>query len=169
MTHIDKAARNGRRMVRNSQSATEAAVTGGEMMQAAGDVIAARLEIMAAGLANPGKADLREMSLMSSEKIEALSASAAAVGRNVGDLSGRLTKSAMAEVGIASRAASTMATASSPAALVAIQYNYAVGWWGRAAGQLLTLNTELLKVQADAMKPIHKTAVANAKRLKRQG
>jgi hypothetical protein len=48
-----------------------------------------------------------------------------------------------------------------------VQFDYAVGWWSRAASQMLTLNTEMLKVQADAMKPIHATAVANAKRLKR--
>jgi hypothetical protein len=32
---------------------------------------------------------------------------------------------------------------------------------------MLTLNTEILKAQADALRPIHKTAVANARRLKR--
>ncbi len=167
MTELDKALRNGRRLVRNSNSAATTALAGGEMLQAAGDVIAARLEIMAAGMVDPGKADLKEISLMSSEKVEALTASAASVTRNFGDLGGRLAKVAMAEAGLVSKAAAAMTTAASPAALASMQYNYAVGWWGRAAGQMLTLNTELLKAQADALKPIHTTAVANAKRLKR--
>lgn len=167
MTEINKALRNGRRMVRNSTSAANTALAGGEMLQAAGDVIAARLEIMAAGMADPRKADLKEISLMSSEKVEALTASAASVTRNFGDLGGRLAKAAMAEAGLASKAASAMTTAASPAAFATMHYNYAVGLWGRAAGQMLTLNTELLKAQADALKPIHTTAVANAKRLKR--
>ena len=47
------------------------------------------------------------------------------------------------------------------------QYSYAVGWWSRAAAQMLTLNSALLKGQADVLRPIHKTAVANAKRLKK--
>ena len=47
------------------------------------------------------------------------------------------------------------------------QYSYVLGWWSRAAGQMLTLNTELLKGQAEALKPIHRTAVANARRLKK--
>ena len=47
------------------------------------------------------------------------------------------------------------------------QYSYAVGWWSRAAAQMLTVNSALLKGQADALRPIHKTAVANAKRLKK--
>ena len=147
MTHIKKAARNGRRLASNNKSAADTAVAGGEMLHASGEVISARLEIMAAGLANPGKADLAEISLMSSEKVEAMSASVSTVTRNFGDLSDRLT--------------------TDPAALATLQYNYAVGWWGRATGQMLTLNTELLKAQAEALHPIHKTAVANARRLKR--
>ncbi len=167
MTHIDKAARNGRRLARNNQSAADTAVAGGEMLHAAGEVISARLEIMAAGMADPGKADLAEISLMSSEKVEALSASVSSVTRNFGDLSDRLTRSAANEMHLASRAASAMAGAADPVALATLQYSYALDWWGRAAGQMLTLNTELLKVQADALHPIHKTTVANARRLKR--
>ncbi len=172
MNQFDRFFADARRATRNAQSATTTAVAGGEMLQAAGDVIAARLEIMRAGMVDPRKADLKEMSLMSSEKVEALSESAAALTRNLGSLSGRLSKSAADEVGIASRAASAMAGAAmsgaaGPAALAAAQYDYAVGWWGRAMGQALTLNTEILKAQADALKPIHDTAVANARRLKR--
>lgn len=73
----------------------------------------------------------------------------------------------MTEAGLASKAAASIASAATPAAALQAQYSYAVGWWSRAASQMLTLNSELLKGQADAMRPIHKTAVANAKRLKK--
>lgn len=167
MNQINKAFSTGRRLTRNASSAATTAISGGEMLQAAGDVIAARLEIMAAGMADPAKLDLKEMSLMSSEKIEALSASAAAMSKTFGDIGGRLGVSVMTEADLAGRAASAIAAASTPAAAMQAQYSYAVGWWGRAAGQMLTLNTELLKGQADALRPIHRTAVANAKRLKK--
>ncbi|MBU1384578.1 MAG: phasin [Alphaproteobacteria bacterium] len=137
------------------------------MLQAAGDVITARMEIMAAGLTDPRKIDLKEMSLMSSEKTEALSASAAALTRTFGDIGGRVGSSLMTEAGLASKAASAMATAATPAAAMQAQYSYALGWWSRATSQMLTLNSELLKGQADALRPIHATAVANAKRLKK--
>jgi len=96
-----------------------------------------------------------------------MSASISTVTRNFGDLSDRLARSAANEIHLASRAAAAMASATDPAALATLQYNYAVSWWGRAAGQMLTLNTELLKAQSEALDPIHRTAVANAKRLKR--
>ena len=167
MTMLDKTIRDGKRAVKNAHSAANTAADGGEMMRAASDVIAARLNIMAEGLANPMKADMAEMHLMSTEKVEAMSASAAAVAGNLGDLAARVSKSAMDEVGHAQRAAAAIASAASPQAAATAHYNYAVAWWSRAAGQMLTLNTELLKAQADALKPIHSAAVANARRLKK--
>ena len=167
MTQFDRALKTGRRLTRDGARATSTALSGGEMMKAASDVINARLEIMAAGMADPRKVDLTEMSLMSTEKVEALSASASAVAKTFGDIGGRLGSGVMTEAGLASRAAAAMATAASPAAALQTQYSYTVGWWSRAAAQMLTLNTALLKGQADAMRPIHRTAVDNAKRLKK--
>ena len=167
MTPLDKVLRDSRRMQNNTTSAALTAVSGGEMMRAASNVIAARLNIMAEGLANPMKADMAEMSLMSTEKAEAFSEAAASVAGNLGDLAARMSKSAAEEMSHAQRAAAAVVSASTPAGAATAQYDYAIGWWGRAAGQMLTLNTELLKAQADALKPIHSAAVANAKRLKR--
>lgn len=167
MTQFDKAIKTGRRLTRQATSAANAALSGGEMLQAAGDVINARMGIMAAGMTDPRRIDLKEMSLMSTEKVEALSASASAMAKTFGDIGGRVGSSALTEAGLASKAAASIASATTPAAALQAQYNYAVGWWSRAAGQMLTLNGELLKAQADVLRPIHKTAVANAKRLKK--
>jgi hypothetical protein len=167
MTQIDRAVKTGRRLNRDGARAARTALSGGEMMKAAGDVINARLEIMAAGMADPRKVDLTELSLMSSEKVEAISASASAMARTFGDIGGRLGSGVMTEAGLASKAATSIASAATPAAAIQAQYDYAVGWWSRAAGQMLTLNTALLKGQADAMRPLHRTAVDNAKRLKK--
>jgi hypothetical protein len=167
MTQFDKAIKTGRRLTRDGARAASTALSGGEMMKAAGDVINARLEIMAAGMADPRKLDLTEMSLMSSEKVEALSASASAVAKTFGDIGGRLGSGVLTEAGLASKAATSIATAATPAAAMQAQYSYAVGWWSRATAQMLTLNSAMLKGQAEAMRPIHRTAVDNAKRLKK--
>jgi hypothetical protein len=42
-----------------------------------------------------------------------------------------------------------------------------MGWWSRAARQALTLNDALLTAQAEAVAPIHQTATANARRLRK--
>lgn len=139
----------------------------GEMLNAAGEVVAARLNIMAAGLADPSKADLKEMALMGAEKVEALSASAAAVAQTFGQIGGRLGSGLVTEIGLASRAAADVAAAKTPTAAAEAQYGYAMGWWSRALSQAMTFNTEMLKVQTEALRPIHKAAVANARRLKK--
>lgn len=167
MTRIDKALKTSRRVVRNASTAANAAISGGEMLNAAGEVVAARLNIMAAGMADPSKVDLKEMALMGLEKVEALSASAAATARTFGEIGGRIGAGAVTEMGLASRAAAEMAAAKTPAAAAQAQFGYAMGWWGRALSQALTFNTEMLKVQTEAMRPIHKAAVANAKRLRK--
>ena len=167
MTQLDNAIKTGRRLNRDGARTASTALAGGEMLQAAGDVINARLEMMAAGVVDPRKIDLTELSLMSTEKVEALSASASAMARTFGDIGDRVGSGVVTEAGLASMAAASIASASTPAAAMQAQYSYAVGWWSRAANQMLALNSELLKGQADALRPIHATAVANARRLKR--
>ena len=167
MTQIDKTLKAGRRAVRNAGTAANAAISSGEMLNAAGEVVAARLNIMAAGMADPSKIDLKEMALMGSEKVEAMTESAAAVAQTFGEIGGRLGAGAVTEMGLASRAAAEVAGAKSPAAAAQAQYAYALGWWNRAVSQTLTFNTEMLKVQTEAMRPIHKAATANAQRLKK--
>lgn len=143
-------------------------MVGAELMAASAEVIAARTGRMAQGLTSAKGQDFKELSLMSSEKAEALSASAGAVTASAGAIGQRLGRVAMDEGAHALRAAAAITQARTPAQAAEAQVRYAMGWWSRAAAQAMTLNGELLKAQAEAMAPIHKTAVANAKRLRRK-
>lgn len=167
MTSPKSMTRDGKRMARNARTALGTATDSHEMLTASSDVIAARIEIMARAMADPLRADVTELSLMGTEKLEALSASAASVAGNVSSLAASASRSAMDEVGHARRAAAALSSARTPAAAASAQFAYAMGWWGRAAAQMTTLNAGLLKTQAEALKPLHSAAVANAKRLKR--
>lgn len=121
---------------------------------------------MAQDLTNPKGQDLKELALMSSEKTAALTASASAVAASAGAIGQRLGQAAMAEGAMALNAAAQIAEARTPAEMAAAQLRYALGWWGRAASQAAILNTELMQAQAEAVAPIHKTATANARRLR---
>nr|WP_316629980.1 phasin family protein [uncultured Brevundimonas sp.] len=131
-------------------------------------MIAARTGRMAQGLTSAKGQDLKELSLMSSEKAEALTASAGAVAASAGAIGRRLGQAAMDEGALALQAAAAIGGARTPAQAAEAQFRYALGWWNRAANQALTLNDALLRAQADAVAPIHKTATANAKRLRRK-
>jgi hypothetical protein len=131
-------------------------------------VIAARTGLMAQGLTSAKGQDLKELSLMSSEKTEALSASADAMAASAGAIGQRLGRAAMDEGAHALQAAAAVTQARTPAKAAEAQFSYAMGWWSRAAAQAMTLNGELMKAQAEALAPIHKTATANAKRLRKK-
>ncbi|KQS57729.1 hypothetical protein ASG17_00875 [Brevundimonas sp. Leaf363] len=136
-------------------------------MAATAEVVAARLEIMAAGLADPRRADLKEMALMSSEKVAAFTASAGRAQRGLSAASEALVAAGARESGLAVEAAQAMARAATPAAAAQAQASYMMGWWTRSAEQGWALGSALLNAQADAMKPLHRAATANAKRLRK--
>lgn len=167
MTKMTRSGRAVRKAAATTSDAAAHAANGADMMRAASEVIAARMTILADGLADPMKADIREMSLMGTEKLEAMGASATALAGALGDLAGRAAASVMAEADHVARAASEMASARTPQAALSAQMSWAMGWWSRASSQALSVNAEILKAQAEALKPIHDAARANARRLKK--
>ena len=152
MSPIDQAARTAR--------------AGQELLQASGDVIARRLEIVADGLRDPLKADLRELSLMGSEKVEALGA-AAAVGLNgAAKLASTGAAAVARETAAAQGALNAVLKAATPAEAALAHGAWMTGAMGRAVSDGWSFGATMLKLQADALAPIHAAALANAKRLK---
>ena len=147
--------------------ATRAARTGHELLQASGDVIARRLEMVAEAVRDPLKADLREMSLMGSEKVEALTASAGAGLSGALGLAAAATAAAARETAAAQGALNAVLTARTPAEAALAQGSWMTAAMGRAVSDGWAFGASMLKLQAEAVAPIHAAAVANAKRLKK--
>ncbi|CAN7332694.1 phasin family protein [Brevundimonas sp. LjRoot202] len=147
--------------------AARTAHAGQELLQASGDVIARRLEIVADALRDPLKADLREMSLMGSEKVEALTASAAAGLNGAMSMAATTAAAAARETAAAQGALNAVLTARNPAEAALAQGSWVTAAMGRAVNNSWAFGATMLKLQADALAPIHAAAVANAKRLKR--
>ena len=149
------------------RQAARTARAGQELLQASGDVIARRLEIVAEAVRDPLKADLRELSLMGSEKVEALTASAE-VGLNSAMAMAATTAATVArETAAAQGALGAVLKAGSPVEAAAAQGAWATAAMSRAVSDGWAFGATMLKLQADALAPIHAAAVANAKRLKR--
>ena len=137
-----------------------------ELIEASGAVIARRLEIVAEGVRDPLKADLRELTLMGSEKVEALAASAAAGLTGAAAMATHGAALAARETAAAQDALGAVLRAASPTEAVAAQGAWAAAAMSRAFSDGWAFGATLLKLQADALAPIHKAAVANARRLK---
>lgn len=151
----------GRRRAKSGQH-------GPELLARAPEVIAARLRLMAEGLADPLNADHTEMRLMASEKVEAMSASAAATHRHVHRIAGQMSEAASREASEAARTARAVLAAGDPLTVVSLQTAWMLGLWSRAAETGLALTRGMEAAGQDALKPFHRTTLANAKRLKRQ-
>lgn len=147
--------------------AARAARAGQELLEASGDVIARRLGIVAEAMRDPSKADMRELALMSSEKVEAMAASA-----QVG-LSGAMAMAQTAqtvaarETAAASQAFDAVMTSNNPAAAMTAQGLWAANAWTRSMQDSWAMGAALMKLQTDALQPIHAAATANAKRLRK--
>ena len=153
MTPIDHAARTAR--------------AGQETAEASAQVIARRLAIMGEALADPLRADHAELGRMGTEKVEALTASAGAVASGALDLADQGRRIADREGIEASAHLARLARADSLASAAALQTAWGVGLWSRALSDSWNLGNTMLKLQAEALSPIHAAAVANAKRLRK--
>lgn len=138
-----------------------------ELIEASGAVIARRLEIVAEGVRDPLKADLRELTLMGSEKVEALAASAAAGLTGAAAMATHGAAVAARETAAAQDALGSVLRAAGPAEAMAAQGAWAAAAMNRALGDAWALGATMLKLQADALSPVHKAAVANARRLRK--
>ncbi len=138
-----------------------------ELLEASGSVIARRLEIVAEGVRDPLKADLRELTLMGSEKVEALAASAAAGLSGAAAMATQGAAVAVRETAAAQEALGEVLGASTPAEAIGAQGQWALNAWNRSLRDSWALGAAMLKLQADALAPIHAAATANARRLKR--
>lgn len=153
------------RLNANLVSAAATARAGSELAEAAGRVVAARLAVLAEATADPLHADLDEMALMGTEKAVALAQSLAGLGLGLAEAGQRLMVSAEAEARHAGQAFDGLTLGDGPAGVVLAQALYALGWWERALGGALAVNASLLEAQAEALRPIHAAALANARRL----
>ena len=149
------------------RQAARTARAGQELLQASGDVIARRLEIVADGFRDPLKADLRELSLMGSEKVEALTASATAGLSGAVTMASTTAAVAARETAAAQKALNAVLAARNPAEVALAQGSWMTAAMGRAVSDGWAFGASMLKLQTETLAPIHAAAVANAKRLKR--
>jgi len=147
--------------------AARTARAGQETAEASAQVIARRLAIMGEALADPLRADHAELGRMGTEKVEALTASAGAVASGALDLADQGRRIADREGLEASAHLERLAKADSLAGAAALQAAWGVGLWSRALSDSWDLGNTMLKLQAQALSPIHAAAVANARRLKK--
>lgn len=137
------------------------------LMRDAGAVVHRRLEIMAEALCDPAGADRAELALMADEKVAALQETVQRTASGAEALAGRMAGAWMTEAPAASRALDQVMSAPDAVRAVAVQAQWVLGWWARAADTALAMNAEAAHLQAEMLAPVQAAVSANARRLAR--
>jgi hypothetical protein len=140
--------------------------TAGELALASGEVVAKRMALGAAAMVDPLNADHAEFARMVPEKAQAFADAGTAVLQRSSDIVQQMANFAVNEMSIAMKSTMDMVACRTPAALVAVQGKFLLGWLNRSLSQSAALGAFAVRSQAAVMAPVHKTATANARRLK---
>jgi hypothetical protein len=138
-----------------------------ELAFAASQVIAKRMALGAAAMADPFNADHAEFAKIIPEKTEAFS--------QVGMIwlcwssvfTDQMASFATREMATVAQAAAAMASCRTPAGVIAAQSSFAAAWFARAISQSIALGALAMRSQSAALAPVHRAATANARRLNR--
>lgn len=135
-----------------------------EMMMASAQVITSRTTQMAMSDMPPSDKDSKEFALMSSEKMEAASESFLAMSTSMFSLSPLATAKAFRQMSVMSNDMISLAFSQTPAQAMTRSLKLA-GSMNRAGNSASRLGGHAAKMAMEGLHPIHKRAVANAKRL----
>lgn len=139
---------------------------GQEMAAATVVVVQKRLEILAGAAADPIRADHAEINRMSTEKVEALAASASAAGEATLALSEACTDIARRTGEQFQDNLDALSRETTDAGRLALQTEQIAQFWGQAMVDGMALWSQGLSAQAKIMAPVHEAVTANAERLK---
>lgn len=158
-----------RHLKRVAAAAAEAGVTSakaGELAAVAGSVVARRVGLGLAALADPIGADHAELARMVPEKVEAFAAAGGIMLERSAGIGQRLVSYGIREATITAREMVAMAGCADGAALLRAQMRSAAGRMNRTVELWLQIGGMSLAIGGATLTPVHKAATANARRLR---
>ena len=137
-----------------------------ETATAAGGVIAKRTSMAAEAMFSPSASTDAEMSRMVSEKTAAFSAAGAAIAKGSAAAAQSSTRYAMDEAAHAAGAMGKLSACRTPMDLFNLQTRLTLDLFSRGMTQSLSLGAQATRMGEKALGPVHRTVMANARRLK---
>ncbi len=144
---------------------TELAMRNTEMMLASAQVIGHRVQLMAAAGHNPSVSDQREMSLMVNEKTAAVAESTMAMASGMAKMNFQFAMQALMQMSRMWAGMFAIGMSRTPAHSLETQTNLLTGNFARSVAASSRLSESTAELAHKALKPIHRRATANAKRL----
>ena len=163
-THT-RAFRNARKVVLAARAAATNARKTSELAIAAHRVIGKRMALGAKATIDPLDADHAELARILPEKVAAFSEAGIALLFRSKEITRQMVGFGASEMSAAASAGLAMAKCRTPAGMMATQRGITLAWFSRALSHSLALGVLATRSQRAAMAPIHRVAMANARRL----
>jgi len=165
LTSKKRVSRDGRRIRRSLAAAGKTSLKSAALAMAAGQVIARRSALGIAALSDPARADNLELSRILPEKVGALSSAAFGVALRSREISQQIARYSGTEAVIFASAMGALARCRTPAAVAAIQTQFATAWFFRSLSHAIAVNEIGMRAWGGLVAPLHRTVMSNAQRL----
>jgi hypothetical protein len=154
-----------RKVTRTLASAGANSAKGAELAMASSRVVSKRTELGVAAIADPLQAEHRELERIIPEKTKAFSASNSVLIKGLGEMAEQAAGFVINEMAIATRMTSELALCRTPAAVLGLQSQLTMEWYGRLFSQYIELAALAVRSQGAMLTPVHRVATDNARRL----
>jgi len=157
--------REARKLDKTMIVAGKNALKTGDLLEASGHVVAQCMTLGAAAMIDPLNANHAELATIIPEKIVAFSEAGMTWLQWSGEVAEQMASFAATEMATVAHAAVAMANCRTPAGMIATQSEFATAWFARALSHSIALGSLTMRSQGAVVAPIHRTAMANARRL----
>jgi len=158
--------RDGRRIQRNLAAAGKTGIKSAVLAHTASRVAARRTAAGLAALNNPARADYAELARILPEKVSALNSAAFGIALRSGDFARQIIRYSSTETAKLATVAGALSTCRNPAAVAAIQAQFATAWFFRSLSHAIALNELSMRAWGGIVAPLHQAVMVNARRLR---
>lgn len=166
MNSRKRVSRDGRRVRRTLTAAGKTSLKAAALAMAASQVVARRSALGVSALNDPARTNNLELSRILPEKAGALSSAAVGVAVRSGEVARQIVRYAGTETVMLAGAMGAMARCRTPAAVAAIQTQFATAWFFRSLSHAIAVNEIGMRAWGGLVAPLHRTVMSNAQRLR---
>lgn len=166
MASKKRLARDGRRIQRTLAAAGKTGIKSVALAMGANRVAAQRTALAISALSDPARADYAELGRILPEKLSALNNAAFDIALRSGDIARQIAGYSSAETAKLASVAAALAACRSPAAVAAIQAQFATAWFFRSLSHAITLNELSMRAWGGLVAPLHQVVMGNVRRLR---
>jgi phasin protein len=163
---IKRTSRDSRRVRRALDLARVTNIKSTTLALAASQVVARRTALGLATLVDPAGAEHPELRRILPEKIKAFSNLTVALAQRSSDIGRQIVRYSGTEAAMLASAASALAKCRDPAAMVAVQTQFATGWYFRTLSHAIAINSLAMRAWSSVVAPMHQVVNDNARRLR---